>query len=265
MNSDSPLNVIKGRAYQRPATLSVHEDKLIWRAARGQLHPRPEQYEIPLEDMNLCTLHYRTWTAVSIVGLVMVGLAVLWQVYGSISLPAAAAIGFAGALGIVLRRVFPETWLVMGTSGMIYRLRENSRSVGRCEDLVRRFQGDRPELAGVNPENVLPYLGRQVRILFASKQSLREEFRLTVRQGEPAPDDEERFIGARKRMAVWMVLWFFVLPLGGALVVQPFLPSQPGIWLAVRVGLWFFLFLSVCMFVQGLLFKKASKWILGID
>ncbi|MBN2497461.1 MAG: hypothetical protein JXR96_22910 [Deltaproteobacteria bacterium] len=261
--SDDLLYRIRGRAFQREAEIEIHADRVRYRVIRGQVHPEPEQGNVPIGSLRVFALSCRSWTGASSFGLVLVGLSVLWQVYGSISLPVALAIGLAGGLGILIPRAFPQVWLTLRAADAVVCVRVARGSVGACEQAVRRLQGERPELAGASPGRLLPFMGRQLAVLFASEQALREEIRRAAGPGIQSPEQESRALGIKRRLAAWFALWLLVLPLGGALAVQAVLPPQPPLWLGVRIGLWFFMLLVACSIAQAWLWKRALGWMLG--
>ena len=120
--------VIRGQAYQRPATLAVTDDTLIWRAQRGTLSSARENIATTAHEIRDVTLLEKRWSAGAGV---LAALAAIWIYDGKVLvglMTLAFAIGFA-----IYRRARPRYWLGLdlGTRWLVIRVDATSASDAR--------------------------------------------------------------------------------------------------------------------------------------
>jgi len=109
---------IRGRAYQRRATLAVNGDTLTWRAQRG-LQPIAENIATTTTDVRDVTWLEKRW---STGGAVLAALAALWLATGEV---VAGSIGLAIAIAVIVwRKRRPRYWLGLdlGTRWLVLRV-----------------------------------------------------------------------------------------------------------------------------------------------
>lgn len=145
---------IRGTAYERPAQVELDDLELRWDARRGALRPQHEALRVRISDLKELSLRESSWTWASWVGVIMIGAACFWQFSSLVSLPVCVVLAVTGAVGIALRRQFPEVLLHIQTKSQSLTLRVGLFSVGACRAAIRTIHAKHPELNGVP---VLPF------------------------------------------------------------------------------------------------------------
>ncbi|MDQ3364181.1 MAG: hypothetical protein M3680_01960 [Myxococcota bacterium] len=125
--------VIKGRAYQRHATLEVAGETLTWRAQRG-LQPVAENIVTTVHDVRDAHWIAQRW---SVPGAVLAGVGLVWTVTQGV---APGALAFViGLLVVVWRRTHPHEYLILDVGDRRLVLQVEAPSSNPARDLVRRI------------------------------------------------------------------------------------------------------------------------------
>lgn len=138
--------LIRGRAYQRRATLEVNGETLTWRARRGQLKQVAENIATTSHEIRDVTWLEKRW---NFGALVLAALSVVWMVNGDLVF---GAITFAIATALVVwRRIRPRYWLGLDLGTRWLVLRVDAASAAEARTFAARIEqgllGDQVEHA----------------------------------------------------------------------------------------------------------------------
>lgn len=126
--------MIRGTAYQRAASLDLDDAMLVWRAQRGHVHPTPELFHIPLDEVRILALVAQRWTWSSTLGVTAFLLAILWMASGHAAFGAVAAA--VGAAMVAFRRWRPTWHLVIVANDQRLVLGVSRRSLPEARAMV---------------------------------------------------------------------------------------------------------------------------------
>ena len=207
--------MIDGVCEGRPARLEVTQDSLELR--RGA-QDEPAQ-RIPLGEGVQVSLSDRGPTSVfATAGVFLVALAALWAADRSVAWPVWAALGGVGLvlvrLGFLLRIALVQVASPQGSFALVCR----GKARRKAREAVEALREARPGNAKKPSASVVQFMLGEAHALGASQAKLEREYRLIA--GEKADSQmQTRFVAARKKIAVWNLLWTFALPLSGAALV----------------------------------------------
>jgi hypothetical protein len=128
---------IRGRAYQRPATLTVNGDTLTWRAQRG-LPPIAENIATATPEVREVTWLEKRW---STGGALLAAFAALWLASGAVVI---GGLGLVLAIAVIAWRTLrPRYWLGLdlGSRRLVLRVEPDDAAAARA--LVTRIERQR--------------------------------------------------------------------------------------------------------------------------
>ena len=204
---------IDGVCEGRPARLLVTLEQV--ELTRVGEEPR----SVPLAEGVSVSLVERGPTGVfATAGVFLVALAALWALDGAVAWPVCGATGTAGAvlilLGLALRVALVQ---VVTPSGALVFLCRGGRARATAREAVQALREAKPGSARKPSATVVQFMLGELGALFAGEARLRHEYRLIA--GEKAEAQmEARFLGARRKIALWNLLWTFLVPLAGAAI-----------------------------------------------
>jgi len=203
---------IDGMCDGRAARLKVSEQALEWSQGEGVVVHRIEL----AEGVKVSIVDRGPTGVFATAGVFLVALAALWAIDRSVSWPVWATTGGVGLVLLRLGFLLRVALLQVVSPQLSFALVCHGKARRLAREAVEALREARPGNARKPSASVVQFMLGEVRSLSASQASLAREYRLIA--GEKAePQMQARFVAARKKIALWNVLWTFVLPLAGAL------------------------------------------------
>jgi hypothetical protein len=219
---------VEGARQGSPIAISLGAERLSWREGEAE-------HESPLSSIaELKVVAPGMKKALEVAGAAGLALGALWLVGNAARAPAALAAMAVGALLLAVGTAWPRCSLALKIDGTALEVALRGRRACAEARLMARFAHRAAPALRARSRSVLGFLGGELSALFSSRRGMRWEYR-AIAGAASDPQTEERFVRARRRLALWNLWWVVLAPVTIAMLQQLLVPPESASWAYARI------------------------------